>query len=158
MSSNPYSGTLPQQSISQADVSLPPLAAVAAMERASISATAAICPLPGLEPSRLGKFLVVWRTLSPLLQGVSPAPKHGPQNAVRMMAPASIRSDTAPFFTRSANTGWKDRLPVKIHRIRSSYPSVHGLLPSHCCRSRLHSLQSLPAVPSDRRPSLCQEG
>ena len=34
------------------------MAAVAAMERASISATAAICPLPGLEPSRLGKFLV----------------------------------------------------------------------------------------------------
>ena len=56
----------------------------------------------------MGKFRVVWRMLKPLLQGVSPAPKQGPQNAVRMMAPASIRSDTAPFFTRSENTGWEE--------------------------------------------------
>ena len=45
---------------------------------------------------------------SPLWQGVSPAPKQGPQNAVRMIAPAAIRSEMAPFFTRSANTGWEE--------------------------------------------------
>ena len=72
------------------------------------TATDAICPFPGLLPSRFGKFLVVWRILKPLLQGVSPAPKQGPQKAVRMIAPASIRSEIAPFFTRSENTGWEE--------------------------------------------------
>ena len=55
-------------------------------------ATALSWPFPGLEPSRLGKLRVVCRMERPLLAGVSPAPKHGPQNAVRTMAPASMRS------------------------------------------------------------------
>ena len=42
------------------------------------------------------------------MQGVSPAPKHGPQNAVLMIAPASIRSAIRPFLTRSINTGWEE--------------------------------------------------
>ena len=76
-------------------------AAVAAMERASIRATDAIWPLCSLEPSRFGKFLVEWRMLKPLLAGVSPAPKQGPQKAVFMTAPVSIRAAAAPFFTSS---------------------------------------------------------
>ena len=47
-----------------------------------MSATADIWPWPGLEPSRFGKFLVVWRMENPLWFGVSPAPKQGPQNEV----------------------------------------------------------------------------
>ncbi len=47
---------------------------------------------PGLEPSRLGKLRVVWRMDSAPLAGTSPAPKQGPQNAVRMVAPLAIRS------------------------------------------------------------------
>ena len=83
-------------------------AAVAAMDRASMSATADIWPFPGLEPSRLGKFLVVWRTDSPLCIGVSPAPKQGPQNAVLTIAPAAMRSAIYPFLARSMNTGWEE--------------------------------------------------
>lgn len=56
-----------------------PLAAVAAMERASIRHTPANWPSAGLDPSRLGKFRVVCRRLKPLLAGTSPAPKQGPQ-------------------------------------------------------------------------------
>ena len=65
-------------------------------------------PLPGLLPSLLVKFRVVWRIESPLLAGVSPAPKQGPQNAVLTTAPAAIRSVIAPFFTRSMKTAWED--------------------------------------------------
>ena len=87
------SGLVPVSSgRSVAEVSRPPLAAVAAIERASMRATAESWPSPGLEPSRLGKLRVVWRMESPLFAGVSPAPKQGPQNAVRTVAPASIRS------------------------------------------------------------------
>ena len=43
---------------SSALVSRPPRAALAAMERASIKATADVWPWPGLLPSRLGKFRV----------------------------------------------------------------------------------------------------
>ena len=71
------------------------------MERASIRATPAIWPSPGLEPSRFGKLRVVWRMDSSPLAGVSPAPKQGPQKLSRKMAPALIRSATAPFFTSS---------------------------------------------------------
>ena len=53
--------------------------AVAAMDRASISTTPDSWPSPGLDPSRLGKFRVVWRMDRPLLAGTSPAPKQGPQ-------------------------------------------------------------------------------
>ena len=106
--SNSWSGTSPQQSKACAEVSTPPFAAVAAMERASISATAAIWPFPGLEPSRLGKLRVVCRMLNPLWAGVSPAPKQGPQNAVRITAPAPISSVTAPLVIRSASTGWEE--------------------------------------------------
>ena len=84
-----------------AGVRNPLFAAVAAMERASMSATEEICPLWSLLPSRFGKFLVVWRMDRALFAGVSPAPKHGPQNAVFTTVPASIRSATAPFFTSS---------------------------------------------------------
>lgn len=88
---------------------MPPLAAVAAMERASMRATADICPLAvGLEPSRLGKFLVVWRMLNALLEGVSPAPKQGPQKAVLMMEPLDIISAMAPFRVSSIATAWEE--------------------------------------------------
>ncbi len=70
----------------------PPFAAVAAIDLASIRATEASCPPSGFEPSRFGKFLVVCLMLSPLLAGVSHAPKHGPQKAVLIVAPADIRS------------------------------------------------------------------
>ena len=90
---------------SVAAVSLPPFAAVAAMERASISATAAIWPSPGLEPSRLGKLRVVCRMENSPLAGVSPAPKHGPQKHSRKMTPAEIRSKTRPVLTSDARAG-----------------------------------------------------
>ena len=82
------------------------MAAVAAIERASISATEEICPSPGFEPSRLGKFLVVWRMLNPWFDGVSPAPKQGPQKAVFTTAPASIRAPTEPLPMSSSIAGW----------------------------------------------------
>ena len=82
-----------------------PAAAVAAMERASISATPDIWPLPGLEPSRLGKLRVVWRRLRPLLAGTSPAPKQGPQKLGLMTAPHSSRSVVAPMRVSSRLTG-----------------------------------------------------
>ena len=88
-------------STSVAAVKNPLFAAVAAIERASISATEATCPFCTLEPSRFGKFLVEWRMENALFAGVSPAPKHGPQNAVLTIAPVSIRDATAPFFTNS---------------------------------------------------------
>ena len=66
------------------------------MLRASIKATMEIWPWPGLEPSRLGKLRVVWRMLRPLLEGTSPAPKHGPQKAGLMTTPASMRSLVTP--------------------------------------------------------------
>ena len=75
------------------------------MERASMRATADICPCPGFEPSLLGKFLVVWRMEKPLWLGVSPAPKQGPQKAVFMTAPASARSAKMPFLMESMYTG-----------------------------------------------------
>ena len=50
---------LSSKSMPRADVSTPPFAAVAAIERASISATEAICPSAGLEPSLLSKLRVV---------------------------------------------------------------------------------------------------
>lgn len=82
---------------SVAGVRTPLLAAVAAMERASMSATDAIWPFWSLLPSLLGKFLVEWRMLKPLLAGVSPAPKQGPQKAVFMTAPVSIIVAAQPF-------------------------------------------------------------
>ena len=66
---------------SVAGVSIPLLAAVAAMERASMSATEEIWPFCSFEPSLLGKFRVECRMLNALFAGVSPAPKQGPQNA-----------------------------------------------------------------------------
>ena len=84
---------------------MPPLAAVAAMDLASMRAAAAIWPSPGLEPSLLGKLRVVWRTERPLCMGVSPAPKQGPQKAVLTMAPAVMRSAIYPFLARSMKTG-----------------------------------------------------
>ena len=84
------------------------MAAVAAMERASMRATAENWPLPGFEPSRFGKLRVVWRMLKALFAGVSPAPKQGPQKAVLNIAPAARRSATAPLRTKSMYTGWDD--------------------------------------------------
>ena len=40
-----------------------------------------------------------------LLAGVSPAPKHGPQNAVLTMVPVAIRSASIPFFASSIYIG-----------------------------------------------------
>jgi len=81
---------------------------VAAIERASISATDAIWPFPGLEPSRLGKLRVLWRIERPPLAGTSPAPKQGPQKAVRTVAPVCMSFAIAPFSTRLMKTGWLD--------------------------------------------------
>ena len=83
----------------------PPLRAVAAMERASIRQTPENCPSPGLEPSRFGKLRVVWRMDRPLLDGTSPAPKHGPQKLGLMIAPASTSSAVAPTRISSMETG-----------------------------------------------------
>ena len=87
--------------MSVAAVRYPLLAAVAAIERASIRATDDICPFCNLEPSLLGKFLVECLIENALLAGVSPAPKHGPQNAVLTIAPVSIRSASLPFLASS---------------------------------------------------------
>ena len=84
---------------------MPPLAAVAAMERASMSATSESCPCPGFDPSRLGKLRVVWRMLRPLFDGTSPAPKHGPQNAGFITTPASMRSAVMPSRVTAIDTG-----------------------------------------------------
>ena len=92
--------------MSVAGVRMPPLAVVAAMLRASISATPESWPLPGLEPSRLGKLRVVWRMDSAPFAGTSPAPKQGPQKAVRMVAPLAIRSLITPVRTSSIMIGW----------------------------------------------------
>ena len=70
-----------------------------------MSATPAICPSPGLLPSRLGKLRVVWRMESSPLAGVSPAPKQGPQKHSRMIAPAEAMSVSAPFFISSMAAG-----------------------------------------------------
>ena len=75
------------------------------MDRASIRHTAANWPSPGLEPSRLGKFLVVWRRLRPLWAGTSPAPKQGPQKLGLITAPLWSRSAVAPVFVSSRLTG-----------------------------------------------------
>ena len=91
--------------MSVAGVRMPPLAVVAAMLRASIRATPASWPLPGLEPSRLGKLRVVWRMDSAPLAGTSPAPKQGPQKAVRMVAPLAISSLITPVRTSSIMMG-----------------------------------------------------
>ena len=91
--------------MSVAAVIRPPLAAVAAMERASIRHTPANWPSAGLDPSRLGKFRVVCRRLKPLLAGTSPAPKQGPQKLGLMTAPVSSRSAVAPIFVSSRLTG-----------------------------------------------------
>ena len=50
--------------------------------------TAESCPSPGLLPSRLGKFRVVWRTERLSLAGTSPAPKQGPQKQGFKVTPA----------------------------------------------------------------------
>ena len=89
--------------------------AVAATDLASISATADICPEPGFEPSLFGKFLVVCLMDRPLFDGVSPAPKHGPQNAVFTTAPLAIRSATAPFLVVSINTGCDDGYTFRLN-------------------------------------------
>ncbi len=106
--SKKYFGLPKLTSISIADVRYPLLAAVAAIERASISATEAICPSVTFEPSLLGKLRVECLIDSPLLGGTSPAPKHGPQNAERTVAPVAIISAITPFLTSSINTGWLD--------------------------------------------------
>ncbi len=88
-----------------AGVRMPPLAVVAAMLRASIKATAGKLAAAGLEPSRLGKLRVVWRMDSAPLAGTSPAPKQGPQKAVRMVAPLAIRSVRTPVRASSIMMG-----------------------------------------------------
>ena len=91
--------------MSVAAVSTPPFRAVAAMDRASMRATAAIWPLPGLEPSRLAKFRVAWRMERVLLAGVSPAPKQGPQKAGFITHPASMSLAAAPFLVTAREMG-----------------------------------------------------
>ena len=103
---------VPSKSV--AGVSTPLFALVAAMERASISATEDICPFCSFEPSRLGKFLVEWRILNAWFAGVSPAPKQGPQNAVLSTAPVSISAAAQPFFTNSIYTGMEAGYTLKV--------------------------------------------
>ena len=79
---------------------------MAAIDRASISATAESWPAPGFEPSRFGKFRVTWRMHSASWAGVSPAPKQGPQKAVRISAPAWISFSTEPALVSARETGW----------------------------------------------------
>ena len=93
------------KSTSNAEVKTPPFTAVAAIERASISATEAIWLSDGLLPSLLSKFLVVCRMLKPLLHGTSPAPKHGPQKHGFTTAPLSIKDATEPFLTSARFVG-----------------------------------------------------
>jgi len=81
------------------------LAAVAAIDLASISATEEICPFCNLLPSLLGKLRVECLILKALLAGVSPAPKQGPQNAVFITPPAAIISAAHPFLINSIYTG-----------------------------------------------------
>ena len=90
---------------SVAAVRKPLLAAVAAIDLASISATDDICPFCNLEPSLLGKFLVECLIENALFAGVSPAPKQGPQNAVLTIAPVSMRSARRPFLASSIYIG-----------------------------------------------------
>ena len=92
-------------SISVADVKNPPFASVASILLASISATHASCPSPGLLPPLDSKFLVVCLMESPLFAGTSPAPKHGPQNAVFTFTPAVKNLVIIPFFARSMYMG-----------------------------------------------------
>ena len=68
-------------------------------------ATAEIWPLPGLEPSRLGKLRVEWRMDRAPWAGVSPAPKQGPQKAFLMTAPAAMSLAAAPLRTRAMAWG-----------------------------------------------------
>ena len=75
------------------------------MERASISSTPDNWPSPGLEPSRLGKLRVVWRTERALLAGTSPAPKQGPQKQGLKRTPASSSACCTPFCISSRFTG-----------------------------------------------------
>ena len=84
---------------------MPPFRAVAAMDLASIRATAAIWPFAGLLPSRLAKFRVAWRMERVLLAGVSPAPKHGPQKAGFMTQPASMSVAAMPFLVMAREMG-----------------------------------------------------
>ena len=50
-----------------------------------------------------------------LFAGTSPAPKQGPQNAERTVAPESIMSPIAPLFTRLRNTGWLEGYTLKAN-------------------------------------------
>ena len=88
-----------------ADVNTPLLAAVAAIDLASMRATDDICPFCSLLPSRLGKFLVECLIENALFAGVSPAPKHGPQNAVLSTAPVSRSFAAHPFLISSMYIG-----------------------------------------------------
>ncbi len=49
------------------------------------------------------------------MEGVSPAPKHGPQKAVFITAPVSIRVAAAPFFTSSIYTGILAGYTLKVN-------------------------------------------
>ena len=56
----------------------------------------------GIFPMILGSIYVTGGALIiGVPVGVSPAPKHGPQNAVFTIAPVSMSVATAPFFTSS---------------------------------------------------------
>ena len=67
--------------------------------------TPASCPSEGFEPSRLGKFRVVWRIDRPLLAGTSPAPKQGPQKQGLNSAPEVSSDCCTPFSISSRFTG-----------------------------------------------------
>ncbi len=64
-------------------------------------------PLPQVLPLSTRAACITLVIDRPLLAGVSPAPKHGPQNAVRTIAPACMRSNAAPLLAISKNTGWE---------------------------------------------------
>ena len=120
----------------------PLFAAVAAMDLASISATDDICPFWSLLPSRFGKFLVECLIENALFAGVSPAPKHGPQNAVLRTAPVPRSFAAHPFLISSIYTGIDAGYTLKVN---SSDPIV---LPSRISAAAQMFSNPPPAHPA----------
>lgn len=111
-------------------------------ERASISATAAIWPFPGLEPSRLGKLRVVCRMLNPLWAGVSPRRSRDRERG----ADHGSRADqlvTAPWLIRSASTGWEEGYTASEKSPLPAVPSPQGV-------GRLHHIGVVATLRSPR--------
>ena len=81
--------------------------------------------------------------LNPLFAGVSPAPKHGPQNAVLIVAPVAINVDIAPFSNKSINTGWEDGYTASEN---SSFPQFLPFNISAACITLVYVPPEHPAI------------